>query len=859
MKKITLLTLTTFLILTGSLFAQHYALVGTAYNGGTNGYGTVFRYDLSTGKDTAILSFDDINNGDYPYGTLVQNPNDSLLYGLTTYGGANNQGVLFSVNPWTGKDSTRVTLDSLGNGWEPYQGSLTWYNNKYYGMIWAGGPSDSGVIFCFDPKTDKDSVVLNFTGANNKEYYPWGTHLTPYRGLLYAMTYNGGTSDSGTIFSFNPKTGKDSVIVSLNNATGGYPEEGELILNPQDSLLYSVNYSGGTADSGTLFSFDPRTGAYNVLVNFNDSLGANPAGDLLYNSKDGKFYGMTTYGGIAGNGVIYSFDPSTQKDSVLFAFNGTNGANPDGNLTIGPDGLLYGVTAYGGTVGGVIFSFDPSTGNETVLSNMDNNTGYYPEGSLTLVQLSPAATALNFDGVNDFASSNIFSTKRDTITLEARVNWNGTTGANEMIINNGNSGNSGYSIFVNHSNADKLSVVIGGVAVMSSTASLTQGTWQMVSLVRNNGTWTLYVDGVAHTLTPNTSNPAPVVGKFTIGANQGGTENFNGTIDEVRFWGRALCQDEINSHLSCQLTGNEPGLIALYHFNQGNAADDNITITTLADSSGNGNNLTLNNFALSGSVSNFIAPVSVLNSFCGPYTPPTPTVTPSGNLAICQGDSVTLTATVGSAYSWTGGATTQSITVKTGAAYQVAVTDPNGCYGTSSSSPVTVTVNSLPIITVTGKDTLHQAVNDTLKATGGVSYVWTSGSTSDTTLVSPSVTTTYTVTGTDGNGCSDTASFRVVVDIITGINTVSLSGSTSVYPNPANAAMNLSFNAAGSSPAILKVVDMNGAEILTENITISNGKVMSVDISKLATGSYFVKIITTKNTQVVKFVKERNK
>jgi hypothetical protein len=245
-----------------------------------------------------------------------------------------------------------------------------------------------------------------------------------------------------------------------------------------------------------------------------------------------------------------------------------------------------------------------------------------------------------------------------------------------------------------------------------------------------------------------------------------------------------------------------------------------------------------------------------LNSFCGPYTPPMPTVTPSGSLAICHGDSVTLTATTGSAYSWTGGATTQSITVKTGAAYQVAVTDPNGCYGTSSSSPITVTVNSLPVITVTGKDTLHQAVNDTLKAIGGVSYIWTSGSTNDTTLVSPSATTTYTVTGTDANGCSDTASFRVVVDIITGINTVSLSGSTSVYPNPANATMNLSFNAIGSSPAILKVVDMNGAEMLTESIIIANGKVMSVDISKLAAGSYFVKVITTKNTQVVKFVKE---
>lgn len=63
--------------------------------------------------------------------------------------------------------------------------------------------------------------------------------------------------------------------------------------------------------------------------------------------------------------------------------------------------------------------------------------------------------------------------------------------------------------------------------------------------------------------------------------------------------------------MNCELTGNECNLVAYYKFNQGTAGGNNAGVTTLVGSTTNGYNGTLNNFALSGSTSNWISPGGV--------------------------------------------------------------------------------------------------------------------------------------------------------------------------------------------------------------------------------------------------------
>ncbi|MBK9256010.1 MAG: hypothetical protein IPM42_11015 [Saprospiraceae bacterium] len=146
-----------------------------------------------------------------------------------------------------------------------------------------------------------------------------------------------------------------------------------------------------------------------------------------------------------------------------------------------------------------------------------------------------------------------------------------------------------------------------------------------------------------------------------------------------------------------------------------------------------------------------------------------PIVNITGNLTLCVGQSTTLTATGGDTFTWSTGETTYWITVNplVTTTYSVTVNDGNNC---SASTSVTVVVNALPTPTITGTTEICIGDTGTLTASGGVSYVWSTGATTASINVSPTVTTTYIVTATDSNGCTGTASSTVTVNPLPVVN-----------------------------------------------------------------------------------------
>ena len=145
---------------------------------------------------------------------------------------------------------------------------------------------------------------------------------------------------------------------------------------------------------------------------------------------------------------------------------------------------------------------------------------------------------------------------------------------------------------------------------------------------------------------------------------------------------------------------------------------------------------------------------------------PTLTITASGSIVLCSGGSVTLDAGAGyTSYSWSDGATTQTINVTTAGNYSVTVTDVNGCSGTSSTS-TTVTVNPgpTPTITATGATTFCPGGSVTLDAGAGYNtYSWSNGASTQTIIVT--VSGTYTVIVTDANGCSGTSTNSITITV----------------------------------------------------------------------------------------------
>ncbi|MDR3705749.1 MAG: sialidase domain-containing protein [Paludibacteraceae bacterium] len=145
------------------------------------------------------------------------------------------------------------------------------------------------------------------------------------------------------------------------------------------------------------------------------------------------------------------------------------------------------------------------------------------------------------------------------------------------------------------------------------TNLLTINSWYHVVAVYNGSTRTIYVNGNSVSVT-STGDVATTTDSVKIGADNGNffppnTHYFNGTIDEVSIWNKALSQSEITSGMNNGFTGNETGLVTYYKFDQGTPSGTNTSITTLNDASTNGLTGYLRHMALTGSSSNFVTGV----------------------------------------------------------------------------------------------------------------------------------------------------------------------------------------------------------------------------------------------------------
>lgn len=104
---------------------------------------------------------------------------------------------------------------------------------------------------------------------------------------------------------------------------------------------------------------------------------------------------------------------------------------------------------------------------------------------------------------------------------------------------------------------------------------------------------------------------------------------FGGSLDEMRVWNTARTQCEIQTYMACEIPSASPGLLSNYHFNQGSPNLNNTSETILLDAAGSFTG-TLNNFALTGTVSNYISPGAVALGYTT-ITTPTASISVSGN------------------------------------------------------------------------------------------------------------------------------------------------------------------------------------------------------------------------------------
>jgi len=323
---------------------------GMTFAGGT-GLGNIFSIDTN---GTHFKTLNNFNGavGWGPYGSLVLSGHK--LYGMTYEAGANGWGIVFSI------DSNGTGLKDLYNfnyGAYPY-GSLILSGGSLFGMsaeYGSGeGPCNFGNIFRIDTNGNNYKDIYEFTGI--KGWFPKGD-LTIIGTKLYGMTRWGGTraitcnnGTFGNIFSID-STGTGYKDLHDFNDTLGADPEGNLTL--VRNKFYGMTYQGGANDSGCIFSIDTNGTNFKDLHDFKTISGSMPYGSLILSG--GLLYGTATLGGVNDSGCVFSIDTNGTSYKDIFDFNGANGKTPYGNLTI-IGNVLYGMTTYGGSSNkGVVF------------------------------------------------------------------------------------------------------------------------------------------------------------------------------------------------------------------------------------------------------------------------------------------------------------------------------------------------------------------------------------------------------------------------------------------------------------------------------------------------------------------------
>jgi len=226
-----------------------------------------------------------------------------------------------------------------------------------------------------------------------------------------------------------------------------------------------------------------------------------------------------------------------------------------------------------------------------------------------------------------------------------------------------------------------------------------------------------------------------------------------------------------------------------------------------------------------------------------------PTVDAGADQTVCEGNTVTLSGSgVGGSPPYTylldnGVTDGVAFNATTTTTYIVTVADANGCENTDE---VIVSVNPLPTVGAGTDQTVCEGDQVMVSGSGASSYTWDNG-VADGVAFSATVTSTYTVTGVDGNGCENTDALTIVVDECTGIGEVMHSNLT-IYPNPTSDQITIDIKGYNGTVNV-SVYDLQGRLLETTTNT-------KVSLKKHAKGIYVLKVSYGDITEMVRVVRD---
>jgi hypothetical protein len=380
-------------------------LFGTTYSGGAYNDGTVFEI-VKTGGGYASTptTLTNVPNATAPLGGLIADAAGDL-FGTTKFGGVgglSGNGTVFEIaKTGGGYASTPITLTNFSgtNGYEPLGGVVADAAGDLFGTTFGGGANGAGMMFEI-AKTGGSyagtpTTLVSFDGIN-LGFVESGL-IVDAAGDLFGESPSNGAYDDGAVFEI-AKTGggyasTPNTLASFNGADGRVPDGG--LFSDAAGDFFGTT-AGGAANYGTVFEIAKTGGGYastpTTLATFNGTNGVEPQGSLIMDAA-GDIFGTTEFGGASNDGTVFEIAKTgsgyTSTPTILFSFNGTNGANPFAGLIADAAGDLFSTTSQGGANGaGTAFELTGAGFQLTappVLSGGGNSVNYTPQGTAVAV------------------------------------------------------------------------------------------------------------------------------------------------------------------------------------------------------------------------------------------------------------------------------------------------------------------------------------------------------------------------------------------------------------------------------------------------------------------------------------------
>ena len=332
-----------------------------AANLGASGGGVVFSVNTDGSSYDVLHTFSSVAPDGYqPLGSVALS--GSTLYGTTYYGGSGNgtagNGAVFALNT-DGSGYRTVYSFSSSSGYKPY-GTVTVSGSTLYGTTYYSGAAGGlGSIYSVNSDGSGYTTLHTFVGGATDGSRPLGGALTVSGSTVYGTTVHGGTGSSGATDGVAFRIGTDgsgySDLVNFTGGSAGANPYGALTL--AGGKLYGMTRIGGSANDGTIFSVNADGTGFTTIYTFTGGAtdGANPNGGLTLEGS--TLFGTTKAGGSAGKGAVFEINLDGSGFNVLYNFTGgSDGANPVGDLAFAND-ALYGWTSAGGDSGkGTLFA-----------------------------------------------------------------------------------------------------------------------------------------------------------------------------------------------------------------------------------------------------------------------------------------------------------------------------------------------------------------------------------------------------------------------------------------------------------------------------------------------------------------------